>query len=510
VSWQAPSNDGGSTISGYTVTPYVGTTAQTPKIVTGSPLPTNAVVGGLATGTTYRFTVEGVNANGPGPASALSNAVTPVAAVVPSPPNGVWASPATNVARVGWTASSSDGDSAITGYTVTPYIGGAAQAPVHAGASATSATITGLTNGTAYTFRVTATNAVGDSAPSAASDPVTPRATIFELATPSTIDSSDPRGVELGVKFKADFDGSITGVRFYKAAANTGTHLGSLWSTGGTLLAQATFASEGPSGWQSATFASPVAITAGTTYVASYFTSTGHYSVDVGGLSASVVNPPLQTIANSTSVNGVYAYGSATAFPGNTSNAANYWVDVLYAPAATPAQVTGVTASQGGPAAANVSWTASAGPVWSYVVTPFTGSTALATKTVAGSPPATSTTMTGLTAGTAHTFTVRAVNQAGSGPESARSNSVTPVAATAASGAAVQLVDGDRPIVWFTVTPSLGATAQRRCLGRAGEGRRVDGRHRPRVEVRQGCDHRAALRRVQRYHGHAHHHFVGG
>ncbi len=80
------------------------------------------------------------------------------------------------------------------------------------------------------------------------------------------------------MKFKADFDGWITGVRFYKAAANTGTHIGSLWTTNGTRLATATFTNESATGWQSVTFASPVAVTAGTTYVASYFTPTGHYS----------------------------------------------------------------------------------------------------------------------------------------------------------------------------------------------------------------------------------------
>ena len=62
---------------------------------------------------------------------------------------------------VTWTAPQADGGSPITGYTVTPYIGATAQTPVQAGASATSATVTGLTNGTSYTFKVTATNAVG-------------------------------------------------------------------------------------------------------------------------------------------------------------------------------------------------------------------------------------------------------------------------------------------------------------------------------------------------------------
>ena len=52
------------------------------------------------------------------------------------------------------------------------------------------------------------------------------------------VDQQDTNAVELGVRFKADLDGTITGVRFYKATANTGTHVGNLWTASGTLLAQ--------------------------------------------------------------------------------------------------------------------------------------------------------------------------------------------------------------------------------------------------------------------------------
>ncbi len=43
------------------------------------------------------------------------------------------------------------------------------------------------------------------------------------------------------MKFTSDIAGLVTGVRFYKAPTNTGTHIGSLWSATGTLLATATF-----------------------------------------------------------------------------------------------------------------------------------------------------------------------------------------------------------------------------------------------------------------------------
>jgi hypothetical protein len=79
VSWTAP-NDGGDTINSYTITPYIGPTAQTPTVVTGTPPVTSATVGGLSDGTTYTFTVTATNAVGSGLESASSNAVTPMPA----------------------------------------------------------------------------------------------------------------------------------------------------------------------------------------------------------------------------------------------------------------------------------------------------------------------------------------------------------------------------------------------------------------------------------------------
>ena len=98
--------------------------------------------------------------------------------------------------------------------------------------------------------------------------------------TPATPDSGDPASIEVGVQFQADSNGNITGIRFYKASANTGTHIGNLWTSTGQLLASATFTSETASGWQQVNFAQPVAITKNTTYVASYFAPKGHYSAD--------------------------------------------------------------------------------------------------------------------------------------------------------------------------------------------------------------------------------------
>ena len=397
----------------------------------------------------------------------------------PSAPQNVTASPATSQALVSWSAPSSNGGSQITGYTITPYIGSTAQTATTVGGSTTSATITGLTNGTSYTFTVKATNSVGTGPESSPSAAITPEDTIFDFTgTPQIIDSGDTSSIELGVKFTADSAGSITGIRFYKAAANTGTHIGSLWSTGGTLLAQATFTGESASGWQTVTFSSPVAITAGTTYVAGYFAPAGHYSSTVNGFGAGADNPPLHAIANGTSANGVYAYNGSSTFPTNTYNSTNYWVDVLYAPAPPPGQPTGVTATAQ-PSGASVSWSApsTGGTPTSYTITPYIGSTAQTATTVSGSPAPTNATIGGLTPGTSYTFTVTASNSAGSGPASAPSNAVTPTSGgnppsapqnvTASPATSQALVSWSAPssnggsqITGYTITPYIGSTAQ--------------------------------------------------
>ena len=144
--------------------------------------------------------------------------------------------------------------------------------------------------------------------------------------------------VELGVKFRSDVAGTITGIRFYKAAANTGTHIGNLWTSNGTRLATATFSNETASGWQQALFATPVAIASNTVYVASYHANNGHYSADTNYFQGKGVdNPPLHALTNGVSGgNGVYAYGASSVFPNQTWNAANYWVDVVFQPPSTP------------------------------------------------------------------------------------------------------------------------------------------------------------------------------
>src|SRR5437660_4081852 len=169
----------------------------------------------------------------------------------------------------------------------------------------------------------------------------TPATIWASTATPTTPDVGSDSPVELGVRFYSDTPGYVTGIRFYKSAANTGAHIGNLWSSSGTLLASATFTSQTASGWQQVNFSGPVAITANTPYLASYHTTIGHYAGDASYFATAGVNrSPLHTYANSSATpEGPYSYGGTSQFPASTYNSANYWVDVAFTPA-TPAQKT--------------------------------------------------------------------------------------------------------------------------------------------------------------------------
>jgi uncharacterized protein (TIGR02597 family) len=156
--------------------------------------------------------------------------------------------------------------------------------------------------------------------------------TIWDDSTvPAVPAQDDPAAVELGVKFKSVIDGYVTGIRFYKGAANTGTHVGNLWTSTGTLLGSVTFVNETNSGWQYQALTNPVPIIANTTYVVSYHAPAGRYSADADYFSASGVDRyPLRALANGEDgPNGVFVYSASSAFPTNTYNAANYWVDVV-------------------------------------------------------------------------------------------------------------------------------------------------------------------------------------
>lgn len=192
-----------------------------------------------------------------------------------------------------------------------------------------------------FTLQVTDGSSPQQAASQALSIIITSPPSFYTIWTPSTVPTTVDAGadspVELGVLFESAVNGTVNGVRFYKSASNTGTHIGNLWSNSGTSLATATFSNETASGWQQVNFSTPVAITANTVYVASYHSTIGHYSDDEDYfLSAGVNSPPLAALQNQTSApNGVFAYGTNSTFPSGGFNSSNYWVDVAFVPSAT-------------------------------------------------------------------------------------------------------------------------------------------------------------------------------
>ncbi|MFL6072113.1 MAG: DUF4082 domain-containing protein [Mycobacteriales bacterium] len=190
------------------------------------------------------------------------------------------------------------------------------------------------------------------------SDDTCPATVWNDTDVPGAPTSSSASSVELGVKFRASRDGFIQGVRFYKGAGNTGTHVGRLWSRTGDKLAEVTFTAESGTGWQQAWFSQPVAISAGTTYVASYYAPNGHYAYGLNGFAAGVTRGPLTALQDGTDGgNGLFAYGTG-GFPASSYQASNYLVDVMFTPAGPPAcpcSVWPVTAEPGAQASIDTS-----------------------------------------------------------------------------------------------------------------------------------------------------------
>ncbi len=212
--------------------------------------------------------------------------------------------------------------------------------------TSTSTTVPGATT-TSTTVPVPTTTSTTTAVPTTTSTTTTtlPAQSVWPPSATPTVFAGADIPVELGVKFRSDVAGFISGIRFYKNALNTGTHTGSLWTTSGTRLAQATFTGETGSGWQQVTFSSPVAIAANTTYIASYFAPVGFYAISLDFFgTGGVDNPPLHLLSDAVGAgNGVYTYGATSTFPTSTYRTSYYWVDVVFS--ATPPPTTTTTST---------------------------------------------------------------------------------------------------------------------------------------------------------------------
>lgn len=185
VSWSASADNGGSAILNYVVTASPGgRTCTTPDGATLS-----CVVTGLTNGTAYAFTVNAFNAAGYSPGAMSITTVTPSAITAPSRPVSISASVSNGVATLSWSAPSTDGGSPIIDYAIEYSTdGGTTWQLFNDGVStATSATLTGLTTGQSYHFRVTPINSVGHGITS----PIT-GAVVVASVPPSSQNSTPP------------------------------------------------------------------------------------------------------------------------------------------------------------------------------------------------------------------------------------------------------------------------------------------------------------------------------
>jgi hypothetical protein len=217
VSWSAPADDGGASVTSYTATASPG--GHTCVVAT-----TNCTIDGLTNGVTYTVTVAAENAVGVSDASESAQAL---AARLPSVPQSVSATPGDESVLVSWSAPADDGGASVTSYTATASPGGHTCV-----VATTSCTIDGLTAGTNYVVEVTATNAIGVS-PSTSSASATPWQLEFLDTTLSSSGTLfwDTSAVGLDISsFKVEYQAQSARDRSLRRSSLTNEFPGDTWS----------------------------------------------------------------------------------------------------------------------------------------------------------------------------------------------------------------------------------------------------------------------------------------
>jgi len=168
LTWNQVADVTGIAVTGYVVTYTAGSSATTTTSCATATCSTT--ITGLTNGTTYSIVVAAQSTGGNGPSSSPAVSATP--RTTPGQPATLTATAMDEAADLAWTAPSSTGGSALTGYDVTVSSGATTVGTYAVGADQTGLTVDALENGTAYTISTTARNAAGSGAATTAS--VTP------------------------------------------------------------------------------------------------------------------------------------------------------------------------------------------------------------------------------------------------------------------------------------------------------------------------------------------------
>jgi len=209
VTWIAPTNNGGNAISNYVVQRCLNASCQSVTRTANPPTSTSELVSSVVSGTGYTFRVAAVNAAGQGAWSSESDPKIP--RTVPGRPTAVAGTPGDKKVDLTWTAPSANG-SDITTYVVNSCIDTKCTLFEHDASTATQLTVTGLTNGTAYTFTVAATNGIGTGQASAPSAPITPRTV---PGAPTDVTGSIDNDGKVVVAWKAPTDNGGNAIKDY-------------------------------------------------------------------------------------------------------------------------------------------------------------------------------------------------------------------------------------------------------------------------------------------------------
>ncbi len=148
--------------------------------------------------------------------------------------------------------------------------------------------------------------------------------------------------LELGTRFTPSADGTVIGIRFYKAPLNTGVHTGTLWTENGQRLATVTFTHESASGWQDARLSKPLALRRGSHYYVSYHDPHGHFSYTLHYFDKQRATKYLNGAQNNVEHrNGVLRATTHNYFPTLSGGGTNFFVDIDFVPkGGTPASTT--------------------------------------------------------------------------------------------------------------------------------------------------------------------------